>query len=201
VVTPAPAVVEPSANEEQLRQAVRQKIQDLNQPVAGTTAQAPVAAAPQTPTVSEAQLEQMREQLRAKIAEERAQETAATLAAPVQPITTITTDPAEQTGLTAEAQARREAELNATRAAVEEQRRAEAAAEAEAARLNPTLQRSTTAAGTRFGASSFAPMVAPPTSLFSSKEAQLADLTRRYKADQVTPEEYHKERAKLIAEP
>jgi hypothetical protein len=44
-------------------------------------------------------------------------------------------------------------------------------------------------------------MVAPPTSLSSSKEAQLADLTRRYKADQVTPEEYHKERAKLIAEP
>jgi hypothetical protein len=140
----------------------------------------------------------MREQLRAKIAEERAQEPAAALAAPVQP---ITTDPAEQTGLTAEAQARREAELNATRAAVEEQRRAEAAAEAEAARLNPTLRRSTTAAGPRFGASSFAPMVAPPTSLSSSKEAQLADLTRRYKADQVTPEEYHKERAKLIAEP
>jgi hypothetical protein len=199
-LTPAPAAVEPSANEEQLRQAVRQKIQDLNQPVAGTTAQAPVAAAPQTPTVSEAQLEQMREQLRAKIAEERAQETAATLAAPVQPITTITTDPAEQTGLTAEAQARREAELNATRAAVEEQRRAEAAAQAAAALQNPTLRTPTTG-GPRFGASSFAPMVAPPTSLSSSKEAQLADLTRRYKADQVTPEEYHKERAKLIAEP
>jgi hypothetical protein len=197
-VTPAPAAVEPSPNEEQLRQAVRQKIQELNQPVAGTTAQAPAAAAPQAPAVSEAQIEQMREQLRAKIAAERAQEQASSFAAPAQ---TITADPTEPTALTPEAQARRDAELAATRAAVEEQRRAEAAAQAAAALQNPTLRKPTTETGPRFGASSFAPMVAPPTTLSSSKQAQLADLTRRYKADLITPEEYHKERAKLIAEP
>jgi hypothetical protein len=35
----------------------------------------------------------------------------------------------------------------------------------------------------------------------SPKEEKLADLTRRYKADQISPREYHAQRAKIIAEP
>jgi hypothetical protein len=43
--------------------------------------------------------------------------------------------------------------------------------------------------------------VAPPSSLPATKEARLAQLLQQYKADQITPEQYHLERAKIIAEP
>ncbi|HEY3853648.1 MAG TPA: hypothetical protein VGO67_04560 [Verrucomicrobiae bacterium] len=46
---------------------------------------------------------------------------------------------------------------------------------------------------------SAAPAVAGPPA--GSKEAKLADLLRRYNADEITPFEYHTERAKIIAEP
>lgn len=42
-----------------------------------------------------------------------------------------------------------------------------------------------------------APRSTPP----SAKEEKLADLLRRYQADQITPYEYHVQRAKIIAEP
>jgi hypothetical protein len=41
-------------------------------------------------------------------------------------------------------------------------------------------------------------VTAPPA---NSKEAKLADLLRRYNADEITPLEYHTERAKIVAEP
>jgi hypothetical protein len=41
----------------------------------------------------------------------------------------------------------------------------------------------------------------PPSSLPATKEARLAQLLQQYKADQITPEQYHLERAKIIAEP
>lgn len=37
--------------------------------------------------------------------------------------------------------------------------------------------------------------------VLSPKEEKLADLTRRYKADQISPQEYHVQRAKIISEP
>ena len=40
-----------------------------------------------------------------------------------------------------------------------------------------------------------------PVSDLTTKEGRLADLLRRYKADAITPKEYHLERAKIIAEP
>jgi hypothetical protein len=39
------------------------------------------------------------------------------------------------------------------------------------------------------------------TGIAASKEQRLADLLRRYRADEITPLEYHTERAKIIAEP
>ena len=45
------------------------------------------------------------------------------------------------------------------------------------------------------------PLVAPASPLSASKEAQLADLLSRYRADLITPEQYHTERAKIIAAP
>lgn len=40
-----------------------------------------------------------------------------------------------------------------------------------------------------------------PSPLSGSKQERLAELLRRYKADAVTPQEYHTQRAKIIAEP
>ena len=45
------------------------------------------------------------------------------------------------------------------------------------------------------------PLQGPPSSLPAGKEARLAELLKRYKADQITPQEYHTERAKILAEP
>jgi hypothetical protein len=50
-----------------------------------------------------------------------------------------------------------------------------------------------------------APAVAPVTSVASSaamdKHQRLAELLRRYQADEITPLQYHTERAKIVAEP
>ncbi|MGA3283118.1 MAG: hypothetical protein ABSD57_01490 [Verrucomicrobiota bacterium] len=45
------------------------------------------------------------------------------------------------------------------------------------------------------------PIQAPPLPISAAKEAQLQALLGRYKADQITPEQYHTERAKILAEP
>lgn len=42
---------------------------------------------------------------------------------------------------------------------------------------------------------------APVSSLPASKEARLAQLLQQYKTDQISPEQYHVQRAKIIAEP
>jgi hypothetical protein len=41
----------------------------------------------------------------------------------------------------------------------------------------------------------------PPTGLSSAKEQKLAELLEQYKADQLTPDQYHAERAKILAGP
>lgn len=44
------------------------------------------------------------------------------------------------------------------------------------------------------------PMQTPASPLAGSKEERLKHLLDQYKADQITPEEYHKQRAKIVAE-
>jgi len=44
-------------------------------------------------------------------------------------------------------------------------------------------------------------VVAEPERPITAKEIKLNELLRRYKADEITPREYHQERAKIIAEP
>lgn len=44
----------------------------------------------------------------------------------------------------------------------------------------------------------FEPMPAPPLPISAEKQQQLSDLLRRYKADELTPEQYHVERAKIL---
>jgi hypothetical protein len=51
------------------------------------------------------------------------------------------------------------------------------------------------------GAPVFTPIQAPPPAISADKGARLAELLRKYKADQITPEEYHQQRAKILSEP
>lgn len=46
----------------------------------------------------------------------------------------------------------------------------------------------------------YAPLVAPALPLSGTKEQRLQQLLEQYKADQITPAEYHAQRAKIIAE-
>jgi hypothetical protein len=45
------------------------------------------------------------------------------------------------------------------------------------------------------------PIEAPPLPISAAKKAQLQALLARYKADQITPEQYHTERAEILVEP
>ena len=48
---------------------------------------------------------------------------------------------------------------------------------------------------------SFPPLPGPPPAVAADKEQRLQELLRKYRADQITPEEYHQQRAKILAEP
>jgi hypothetical protein len=41
----------------------------------------------------------------------------------------------------------------------------------------------------------------PPTGLSAAKEQKLNELLNQYRADQITPQQYHEQRAKILAEP
>ena len=45
------------------------------------------------------------------------------------------------------------------------------------------------------------PIQAPPVPISAAKEAQLQELLEKYKANQITPAQYHTERARILAEP
>jgi hypothetical protein len=51
------------------------------------------------------------------------------------------------------------------------------------------------------GADSLKPIAAPALPISASKADRLAALLSKYKADQLTPEEYHQQRAAILAEP
>jgi hypothetical protein len=46
----------------------------------------------------------------------------------------------------------------------------------------------------------FQPLPAPESPLTADKRQRLAVLLQKYKADQITPEQYHAERAKILNE-
>jgi hypothetical protein len=47
----------------------------------------------------------------------------------------------------------------------------------------------------------FPPTEAPPVPFSADKQSRLAELLRKYQADELTPEQYHAERARILAEP
>jgi hypothetical protein len=48
---------------------------------------------------------------------------------------------------------------------------------------------------------SFPPLASPALPISADKDARLKELLSKYQADQITPEEYHAARAKILAEP
>jgi hypothetical protein len=51
------------------------------------------------------------------------------------------------------------------------------------------------------GIHDFQPLEGPPLPISSAKQQHLYELLQRYKADQVSPEQYQAERAKILAGP
>jgi cell wall-associated NlpC family hydrolase len=51
------------------------------------------------------------------------------------------------------------------------------------------------------GPLTFRPIEAPPLPISAEKQQALSDLLAKYKADEVTPEQYHEQRAKILAGP
>ena len=101
---------------------------------------------------------------------------------------------AEEKRLADEAKARRAAAAEASaRAKAEKQ----AAAEAKKAKSDKPKPEATTVTSPV----TLAPVEPPPSAVSASKEAKLAELLRKYKSDSITPDEYHKERARILAEP
>ena len=47
----------------------------------------------------------------------------------------------------------------------------------------------------------YKPLVAPPSPINAAKAAKLAELLEKYRADQITPDQYHAERAKILGTP
>jgi hypothetical protein len=47
----------------------------------------------------------------------------------------------------------------------------------------------------------FPPIQAPPPAISADKQQRLVELLRKYKAEELTPEEYHLQRAKIMSEP
>lgn len=182
VVAPPPAVATPA-------------------PVVTTT---PPAASASRMTSEQAA--QLREALRQKMAELDAQEkTGQPTFAPVTSTSqakSAAVIKAEQKAAAAEAKRQAEEAKAQERAAAEAPKRAAAAekqrwedeSKAKSAKPNPVTV-------TKANAAAFAPVEPPPSAVPASKDAKLADLLRKYKADAITPEEYHKERAKVLAEP
>lgn len=50
-------------------------------------------------------------------------------------------------------------------------------------------------------AQSLPPLQGPPSPLSASKQNRLEELLQLYKADQITPQQYHEQRAKILSEP
>ena len=65
----------------------------------------------------------------------------------------------------------------------------------------PMAEKPPKKAGKVTGASAFPPLAAPPPSVSADKDQRLQELLRKYRADQITPEEYHQQRAKILGEP
>ena len=103
---------------------------------------------------------------------------------------------AEKAALAAKAEADRQAALVQKKAQQEAAEKAAARAKAKAEAERKLLQGNYP--GKDLG---MKPIVAPALPIADSKEERLAALLQKYKADKITPEQYHQQRAAILAEP
>jgi hypothetical protein len=75
---------------------------------------------------------------------------------------------------------------------------APAAPEVKPVATNPTKSSNAAIVGQEAG---FAPIVAPPLPISAAKQQQLDVLLAQYRANQISPEEYQKQRAAILAAP
>lgn len=97
------------------------------------------------------------------------------------------------------------AKAPATKAAAEAKKKADAKARKEAeakakAEKGKSVQAPTNAPVVKNGVM-VKPIEGPPLPISADKDQRLQELLKRYKSDQLTPEQYQMERAKILAEP
>jgi len=73
------------------------------------------------------------------------------------------------------------------------------AREAVRQRMSSITYAEPTSRGGNAPAMNFQPLEGPPLPISSEKQQRLSELLQRYRADQVTPEQYQAERAKILA--
>jgi len=111
------------------------------------------------------------------------------LATTTQP-TYSTQSPVGYQGADKAAHAQAEAQTKAEKAAQIEAEKSEAAAQAERRAKR----------GANMDPAAFQPIQSPALPISGDKQQRLADLLQKYRADQITPEQYHQERAKILGE-
>ena len=184
--------VPPPSDSDQVRRAMEQMHQKMAEfetqevveaPVPAPTA-APAAIVKKTASPEEAKAGKAEAEAARKAAQQRKAEEKARVKAEAE------------AKAAAEKQAKAEAEA---KAAAEKQARMEAEARQEAEKQ--PMKQATTKALVVQPASAYKPLEAPALPISAVKQHRLAELLAKYKADQITPEEYHRERAKILAEP
>lgn len=146
---------------------------------AAPSAPAPVLALP--PAADSESIAKAREALRQKLAELEAQ--------PAQPIVQPAPAPAPAAAEPAPA------------ATTVVQKAAAPAGEAAAAPAPAPKQKPAKKSVSPQVTQSFPQIEGPAPAVAADKQQRLDELLRKYRADQVTPEEYHQQRAKILAEP
>ena len=148
-------------------------------------------------------LEKARSALRQKMSDLNAQQGIAAPPSATEPVAlpmSITVSPATS-GAVAEAGPAEPAPANAREAAIQS-----AVAEARARQKTDAKIRNEEFPGKPIEASVetpgvLTPLFPPPMPLNSSKEQRLRELLYRYSHDQISPEQYHQQRTKILAEP
>jgi hypothetical protein len=69
---------------------------------------------------------------------------------------------------------------------------------AQTVQSTPPQQTPKPTASTAKGAPAFQPIAGPPVNLSADQQQRLAELLRKYQADEITPEQYHTERMKIV---
>jgi hypothetical protein len=172
-------------------EAQRKALEALRQAQSGTPAVSRPAVVPETDTPAQRQaLEAI-----------RAQQAGKANVTPSSPSAAVSAEnPAQRAAL--EAIRQKQASPVSTPVAVsdtEAQRKARAALN-ERWKVEDASKPAVAGSPSKAPAAAAVAQVAPP-KVPTTKEEKLADLTRRYKSDEIAPREYHQMRAKILAEP